>query len=503
MFNDKLELLMHLTATRNNALSRALHLDEATISRLRSGKRNLPRDPAFLMAMCSFFVGKIKEDYQRQTIADLISPGEPWSLNEVMDAKSLYAWLSNDQLRLEKSNAGRSGAFESTQAARKGHLNGASAAGIQRCYYGVEGKKAAVIDFFEILKAADKPRTVLLYSDEAMGLLMGDAEYTRIWEKNLWDAIEKGNRFRIIHTISRPVDELAQSINLWMPLYVTGKMMPFFYPHLHEGITRRTLFIAPPLAAISGTSVGERVDSSLTQLVTDPEMVKTMAQEFENYLQLCMPLTRNFKGSSNNDLQKLWMAMDGAEGACVCAHKALSLATMPASVAQSIARKYNNAQLPKVVDKCLTNFQKNLLHHSVAEILILPHMDTSEGMQGRIALSGFPGIPPSYYTREEFASHLERVVQLMNQYENYYVTVGQTPSILEAFNFYYKERFGVLITLSKDPDSAFYFEESTVSAAFGEYLSRWIPYQSAFPKESRETTIAILLKITKDMRKEE
>jgi hypothetical protein len=61
----------------------------------------------------------------------------------------------------------------------------------------------------------------------------------------------------------------------------------------------------------------------------------------------------------------------------------------------------------------------------------------------------------------------------------------------------------VLITLSKDPDSAFYFEESTVSAAFGEYLSRWIPYQSAFPKESRETTIAILLKIAKDMRKEE
>ena len=503
MFSEKLELLMRLTATRNNALSRALHLDEATVSRLRTGKRKPPRDPSFLNPMCVFFAGKLKEDYQRQTIAELISPGEPWPPETNVAYELLYDWLINDQQRLEMSLADRNGASAAVQRPRKNPLVCTSATEKDVFYYGLEGKRAAVCAFFETVLAADKPRTILLFSDEATLWMTGDAEFPRLWEKYILKAVQAGNHFRVIHMISQPLDELAQTISLWMPLYVTGKLKPYFHPHLRAGIAKRTLFVAPSLAALSATSVGDRVDVSLTQLVVEPEAVKMLEQEFDSYLRLCTPITHNYKGSSDADLQKSWLAMDKARGAGVSAHKALSLATMPVSVAQSIARKYNNTQLPQIVHTSLLNFQANIAHHSVAEVIILPRMDTSEGMRSRIALPGFPGLPPSFYTREEFAAHLEHVVHLMHQYDNYYVTVGQTPSLLEEVTIQYKERFGVLITLNSDPDSAFFFDESALTAAFGDYLSRWIPYQSAFPKESREITIAILLKIAHEMRKEE
>ncbi len=502
MFSEKLELLMRLTATRNSVLSRALHMDEAAVSRLRSGKRKPPRDPGYLKPMCIYFLGQIRQDYQRQTIAEMTNPGEPWPLETDQAYERLYAWLGSDQPHPDAAPDSRSGANASARGPRKGQPVCTSATENDLFYYGMEGKRAALSAFFETIMAAGKPRTILLFSDEAMAWLTGDSEFTRRWENHVLNAIEAGNRFRVIHMISQPLDELVQTISLWMPLYVTGKFQPYFHPHLRGGINKRTLFVAPGLAALIGTSVGDRVDASLTQLVIEPEAVKMLEQEFDVYLRMCTPITRSYKSGSNGDLQKRWLAMDEAKGASVSAHKALSLATMPASVAQSIARKYNNPQLPQLAETCLANFRANIEHHSVAEIIILPRMDSPEGMRSRIALPGYPGLPPSFYTREEFAAHLEHVAQLMYQYDKYYVAVRQTPFLLDEVTIQYKERFGVLVTLNSDPDSAFFFDESALTAAFGEYLSRWIPYQTAFPKESRDTTIAILMKTAQDMRRE-
>lgn len=502
MFSEKLELLMRLTATRNNELSRALHIDEATVSRLRTGKREPPRDTSNLKPMCAFFAGQLKEEYQRQSIAELINPGEPWPLETQQAAERVCEWIFDAQQRSVLFPAERVGAAVPSQRVRRSPLVCTNATERDIFYYGLEGKRAAVSAFFETVIASGKPHTILLFSDESSAWLTDDAQFTRRWEKHILSAVQAGNRLRVIHMINQPLDELAKVISMWMPLYATGKVEPYFYPRLRGGIARRTLFVAPGLAALSATSAGDKADLSLTQLIIEPEAVRTLGLEVGHYLRLCTSILRSCKGGTDGELQKRWLDMDEAKGAGVSAHKALSLATMPVSVARSIARRYNNAQLPQLVDKCLKNFQANILHHSIAEVVILPHPDTTEGMRSRIALPCCPGLPSSFYTREEFASHLERVAQLMRQYDNYYVALGQSPSLLDEITIHYKERFGVMIILNSDPGSAFFFDEDALTAAFGEYLSRWIPYQSAFPRESRDATIAILLKTAQDMRRE-
>ena len=47
-FSEKLDLLMSLTGTSNSALGRALSYDPSYISRVRAGKRGLPRRQPFL-----------------------------------------------------------------------------------------------------------------------------------------------------------------------------------------------------------------------------------------------------------------------------------------------------------------------------------------------------------------------------------------------------------------------------------------------------------------------
>ncbi|MDR7871024.1 MAG: hypothetical protein RIN55_09210 [Tissierellaceae bacterium] len=54
-FNEKLDFLMNITKTSNSSLAHYLSLDASYISRLRSGKRQLPSNTNYVDKMASYF----------------------------------------------------------------------------------------------------------------------------------------------------------------------------------------------------------------------------------------------------------------------------------------------------------------------------------------------------------------------------------------------------------------------------------------------------------------
>ena len=48
--------------------------------------------------------------------------------------------------------------------------------------------------------------------------------------------ILKGNRIRIIHTVSRALNEIFDAITQWLPLYLTGSIEPYYYPRSQDGV---------------------------------------------------------------------------------------------------------------------------------------------------------------------------------------------------------------------------------------------------------------------------
>ena len=84
--------------------------------------------------------------------------------------------------------------------------------------------------------------------------MTADADYAQLWARLMVRVLTRGNRIKIIHTISRDLGEMLSAISQWMPLYMIGAIEPYFYPKKRDGIFKRTLFIAPPRTFYTGTA---------------------------------------------------------------------------------------------------------------------------------------------------------------------------------------------------------------------------------------------------------
>ena len=71
------------------------------------------------------------------------------------------------------------------------------------CLYGNAGKRKAVEQFFLMILQEKEPQTLLLFSDENMAWLYEDAAFADRWAELFTHVILKGNRVRIIHTVTR------------------------------------------------------------------------------------------------------------------------------------------------------------------------------------------------------------------------------------------------------------------------------------------------------------
>ena len=69
MLAEKLDFLLRLTDTSNSALGRALGFDASYISRIRSGKRGLPRDRFFLEPAAAYFARELQDYPLRKSAA--------------------------------------------------------------------------------------------------------------------------------------------------------------------------------------------------------------------------------------------------------------------------------------------------------------------------------------------------------------------------------------------------------------------------------------------------
>ncbi len=311
---QKLDFLMDLTQTKNAVLGRALNFDPSYISRIRSGKRGLPKDQPFMEPACAFFARAIREDYQMEAAAKELRLKTPWPKDENDAAHLLLIWLSGRFGTTEEGNQIGNALASLTSTAAAGDPDNryvpekGSTASVQ-IFYGNRGKRDAVITFLEELAQTGKAHTLLLFSDEDMLWLYEDETFIRTWMMLMQRLIRMGTRIRIIHSIGRSAGDMWEAVRSWLPLYASGAVEPWYCPRLRDGIFRRTEFIAQGHSAVFGSSVPGQSEDTICALIRSREAVETMQQEMEAFLALCKPLMDIFHPQSKAELKELQDAL--------------------------------------------------------------------------------------------------------------------------------------------------------------------------------------------------
>ena len=506
MFSDRLDFLMRLSNTNNSTLARAISFDQSYISKIRSGKRGMPRNNDLVDHAVPYFARNLTTDYQRKAVSDVILGGGPWPENRKQLENLLAAWLrakdktgSDSVYRLLLSASGLTrGKLEAAASARSNAQiepseTPAPAAAGALPFYGNEGKRNAVELFLSRLCATCKAHTLLLYSDEDMSWLYEDAAFAQRWGQLLSKVLLLGGSIKMIHTVSRNVTELMEAVQKWLPLYLSGHIEPYFCPRLRDGVYRRSLFVARGHSALVSNSVVTGTEGMMNLLFDEPRVVNAFETEFWNYFALCRPLMQIYRGAGDAEpLRAELRRLEAGNGSLYLAQALPSFYTMPKSVLAAMARDEDVDSLEKLRARSAAAFSARIKEgRQVVEVLNLP--DPSVFQSGRAALQMWSllGLPELSYDAKLLARHLNTVLKLMEKHENYRVVLCEqiSPELMVLS----VENTGAML-LCPLP-AVFSMEEQNISTAMLEYLSR------VAARNGKRKTSAVLAEYIKTLRK--
>ena len=473
MFAERFDALMSIAEVSNALLGRAVNMNSSHIGRLRSGARALPKKHEYIEPMCVYLAEHITKAYQLNALQKLtgFSNGE-FSSRETM-AMSLAQWLLREDADVSAATGRLISGF-SRIASRP--VSAPMNAGIEEAppkyasyLYGNAGKRKAVEQFFLMILQEEKPQTLLLFSDENMAWLYEDAAFAARWAELFTKVIMKGNRVRIIHTVSRDMNELLEAVTKWIPIYMTGAIEPYCYQRLRDGLFQRTMFIAPNTAAIISSSVQQDTGGMLNLFITDHAAVSAITAEYERYFSLCRPLMRVFTGRDTAEFYQTVAGLGSADGAAYLSLAMPPLFAMPEALAQELGKQTGSDALFPMWKKSAAMFRKNIAKQRLTVSILDPKLALLTPQALTIPMAELMETGGYAYTEEQYLSHYERLMKFADRYENLQVCVRDdlAPNML----LYVKEDTGVVMAKTDAPRSAFVIHERNMINAFWDYIS--------------------------------
>lgn len=198
-FYEKLIFIMNLTHTPNRELAQAIQVDPSIISRLRNGKRGIPRNLELLRSMAIFFSEHCDSEYQRRALSEMVGVKRIIAAKHDQLSDFLYYWLCGDTdgvdrfmrtfetLKIEGS-AWNTDSYPPNNGTKGNFV-----------YYGNEGKRAAVRALYQDLLTKQEPCTICILADETDDWLMEDYDFTASMQAGLLACLQRG--FQICHII--------------------------------------------------------------------------------------------------------------------------------------------------------------------------------------------------------------------------------------------------------------------------------------------------------------
>jgi len=507
-FGEKLDMLMKITNTSNIALARNVSLDASFVSRLRRGVRTPAKKENYIMAMSAYFARNCSAEYQKAALSEGLKVSLmnlPSNLEEV--TKLIYKWFLTekaDDTKAVSSFVNNIAQFKYKKPLQITAYDDSKINEIltsdAEVFYGIEGKQNAVIAFFSLILKNENPQTLLLYSDENMDWLTENPEFTAKWAALFFQVIMRGNKVKIVHSVTRSLDELLSAIKEWVPIYMTGAIEPYYFPKIRDRVFKRTLFIAPDTVAVTSNSIGDDTRNTANFLFTDKVTITALCHEYDNFLSLCRPLMRIFTPRSNEGFLSILEEFD-EEANSIIKTDVLSNITMPIDVAESILSRMesnNKDQILAYQKLRFKKFEESLQKYKFAEIITIPDPEKVKSGQVMLNFSDIFGDRALFFTPGEFSKHLQNIIRLLKTFDNYNVYL-MTDQESSGSMIYAKEDVGVIFGKTSPPSVVFATSENNMSIAFWEYVSFFL-HKKTRGKSQKKDSIAKLEKIVEVLR---
>ena len=263
-FRQNLNELLDAFAVGSSELARYLNYDASYLSRIRSGQR-MPRDAAvFAESVGLFLVRRCRSEAEREQLRSLIGgdPAESARSEDFARAVARYLCAGGGA-----PGGGGIGAFlqkvdgfDLEEYIRVIHFDEMKtpSAPLQlpasRFYTGLKELMDAQLDFLKmtVLSRSDSP--VTMYSDLPMSEMSQDPDFPKKWMFGIAMMLKKGLRLNMIHNVDRPFHEMMLGLESYIPMYMTGRISPYYLSGMQNSAFRRLLWVSG-CAALQGDCI--------------------------------------------------------------------------------------------------------------------------------------------------------------------------------------------------------------------------------------------------------
>lgn len=473
-FKDNLTFLMGLTETKNRQLANAIMVDPSLISRLRNGKRNIPNNAEYINSIAKYIASRCLTTLQRDALARAIGKHIDFS-DEEQTANVINTWLMSDAISAQSAGDLILQSFDSVESLEefaeeivplKTDMNDHKQT--VYAFYGNTGKQLATQLLFEMILSAKTPTELRIVTGNNTEWLWKDRKYSEQISNYINKAVSLGCTVTHIIPQNQNITMTFDSINRWLPLYPTGQVQSYYYPYLRDKIFNRTLYIARGIAAIESTTIGNKTDSGLTVLMTEPDLIASVESEFDDYLDLCIPASAYYNSKKQSeDIYKCISNFAKCQSDCINIVGGLSYITTPKEVLLEFAQNTDNLSAVTLVqnfDSAYKDFERLLQKHRYTEILFI---DSFENLVSKEVHSCGINGKTFFYTPDAYAKHLKNVITMLEKNKNYQVVLAKGKTLENSICV--KNGYSILSFTNKAPYSVCEIKNPSFVNAVWEY----------------------------------
>ncbi len=415
LFGERFNAAMGLSEMSNIALSRKAHVDPSLISRYRKGLRSPLSNPDISELLSSILYRNISDSGRIKELSHVMNSKE-----ENIDETSFYEWLCESESLADNTISSTEkllDAIDGSALSLPYELSEADKIFLEETvddnntiYRGYTGLQQAVIRFLKTA-ISDHSKELLLFSNQNMDWMTSDPTFMRKWALLMCKCLKSDIRIKIIHNIERSLDEMNSAIVSWIPLYMMGKIEPYYSKLSTGNLFSRTIFLNPGKSCINASLVtGTEPDGSY-RYDTDPEILSDFLTQYNSMLSHSRPLV----DISTTDKPLI------PAGNIYIMQSSLSIFSMP----KEVALQFNSSVFLKKWEQ-INEMSESIFEHRLYECVILS--DKSDIIINRAKAECIPGENKLFYTKDAYIAHLENIIKLMNKHPGYrFISLPEMP----------------------------------------------------------------------------
>lgn len=493
---------MKMANTTNSKLADALGIDPSLVSRWRTGAREPSEDSRYIQLIGMYFASQARQDFQRVALLELTGHRmEDKNVSESVIATYLTRWLSNEakisteaiQVLLDSIGSSGSATHQAVEVPIPVEPTGLPTD--TQTFLGNEGLRSATMKL--LLKAIQSPLKnpkLLLYSDESMQWIIENPEFAKQWFYLMTKGIRRGMTIEVIHTLSRDSNELAMAVQRWLPFYMTGAIVSYYYPEKRDDMFNHTSFVLEGEATVFSTSVrGQNQDSVQYIYSTDQMVIDGASHAFETQLGLCKPLVRTYTGQNTRKFIDEQIHLFSTTTGNGVGMQSLLLSGMPKKLLETMLKRegIDEEQRNEIIvqqEKRLELMHTHLKRKKFQMVISLPRI--TDVLKAKV-----PALIPELITQQpftylpmEYHTHIMAIIKLLETHENLEICILPNKHMLHTVQLFAMSNAGLMVLKHRDPKFVFISEQHDLIGAIISFMNQ---EASRIPKRERNRDFVI------------